>query len=85
MKTGCLSAKKHLLKDMMTAPHQERSLIPQLPREVLQPEDQEAEAEGEREEEVLYEGEEEVAAEAVKQRCQPAHLRRDGMMLIFQT
>ncbi len=70
-------SKSPILRDTMTAPHQERSPAPHLPREVLPAEDQGSEDGGE--------GEGELAAAAVKLRCQPAHLKRDGMVLMFQT
>ncbi|MGL5904719.1 MAG: hypothetical protein ACRCZO_18695 [Cetobacterium sp.] len=66
----------------MTAHYQEKNPIPKLLREILPAKDQEKEEEDEGE----GEGEGELAAAAaVKLRFQTAHLKRDGMMLTFQT
>lgn len=68
----------------MTAHYQERNTTPKLLREVLPAKDQDQEEEDKGEGEGEGEGEL-AAAAAVKLRFQPAHLKRDGMMLTFQT
>ncbi|KAL1276692.1 hypothetical protein QQF64_036315 [Cirrhinus molitorella] len=77
MKFGWQTAKSHILRDI-TSSEEETHLY--LPREDLPAQDQEVEDCGGGE----GWGEGELAA-AVKLRCQPAHVKRDGMMLMFQT
>lgn len=77
------SASGHVQRSSRTVPHQERSPIPQIAREVVPAGDQEAEdgAEDEDEDEGEGDGEGDGEAATVKLGCQPVHLERNGMML----